>query len=72
MKTDTEIRYEGFSILFKHMDMIDAERFITLLQREQFDYTRWREYLFEDLTIEEISARAMEYVRSQEKQEIQT
>lgn len=71
MKTDTEISYEGFSILFKYMDMIDAERFITLLQREKFDYTRWREHLFEDLTIEEISARAMEYVRAQETHEEQ-
>ena len=65
MRTDTEIRYEGFTILFKYMELIDAERFITLLQREKFDYTRWREHLLEDLTIEEISARAMKYVRGQ-------
>ena len=47
--------------------MVDAERFITLLQREKFDYTRWREALFEDLTIEELSARAMAYVTVQEQ-----
>jgi hypothetical protein len=67
MRTDTEISYDGFSILFRYMDMIEAERFLTLIQREKFDYTHWREDLLEDLTIEEISARAMNYVRSQEE-----
>ena len=68
MKTDTEISYEGFSILFRYMDMLEAERFLTLIQRERFDYTKWREDLLEDLRIEEISARAMKYVQSQENQ----
>ncbi len=67
MRTDTEIRYEGFSILFRYMDMVDAERFLALVQREKFDYTTWREDLLEYLTIEEISARAMKYVQSQEQ-----
>lgn len=64
MRTDTEISYEGFSILFSHMDIVEAERFIALVQRDHFDYTTWRESLFEDLSIEEISARAMAYVSS--------
>ena len=67
MKTDTEIRNEGFAILFKYMDLVEAERFISLIQRERFDYAKWRQHLFEDLTIEEISARAMAYVKSQEQ-----
>ena len=68
MRTDTEIRYDGFTILFRHMDMVEAERFITLVQRDHFDYTTWRQSLFEDLSIEEISARAMTYVTAQEEQ----
>jgi hypothetical protein len=67
MRTDTEIRYDGFTILFRHMDMVEAERFITLVQRDHFDYTTWRESLFEDLSLEEISARAMAYVTKQEE-----
>ena len=66
MRTDTEISHDGFSILFRHMDMVEAERFLTLVQREKFDYTKWREDLLEDLTIEEISAAAMKYVQAQE------
>lgn len=67
MKTDTEIRNEGFTILFKYMDTVEAERFISLIQRERFDYTKWRQDLLEDLTIEEISARAMAYAKSQKQ-----
>ena len=47
MKTDTEIRNEGFAILFKYMDLVEAERFVSLIQRERFDYTKWRQHLFE-------------------------
>ncbi len=67
MRTDTEISHDGFTILFRHMDIVEAERFITLVQRDHFDYTTWRESLFEDLSLEEISARAMAHVTTQEK-----
>ena len=59
MKTDTEIRTERISILFKYMGNIEAERFVSLIQRERFDYTEWRKKLFEGKTVHEISAEAM-------------
>jgi hypothetical protein len=59
MITDTEIRMKGLQVLSKYLGDIEAERFIALIQREPFDYTKWREGLDEDLTIEEISRRAM-------------
>ena len=61
MKTDTIIRNEGMEILAKNLGMIEAERFIMLIQREPFDYTKWQESLFENMTIEEISKNASEY-----------
>jgi len=54
MKTDTVIRNEGMNILIKNLGLIEAERFIMLIQKETFDYTKWQENLFEDMTIEEI------------------
>jgi hypothetical protein len=54
MKIDTLIRHEGMNVLIKNMGLVDAERFIMLIQRETFDYTKWQENLFEDMTIEEI------------------
>jgi hypothetical protein len=54
MRTDAEIKSTGFNILFKYMDIIEAEKFISIINRERFDYTKWRQNLFEDMTIEEI------------------
>lgn len=58
MKTDTVIRNEGMKLLLNNLGMIEAERFIMLIQREPFDYTRWQDGLFEDMSIEEISEKA--------------
>jgi hypothetical protein len=60
MITDTEIRIKGLQILTEHLGDIEAERFIALIQREPFDYTKWRRGLDEDLSIEEISKKAMD------------
>jgi hypothetical protein len=59
MITDTEIRLKGLEVLTKYLGDVEAERFIALIQREPFDYTKWRKDLDENLTIEEISGRAM-------------
>lgn len=61
MRSDTEIKSDGFQVLFKHMDFIEAERFISLINAEQSDYTKWRQSLFEDMTIEEIYSKGREF-----------
>ena len=47
-------------ILLENLGAVETERFIALLLREPFDYTEWRMNLFVDMTVEEISQRAME------------
>ena len=59
MITDTEIKVKGLQILAQYLGDIEAERFIALIQREPFDYTKWRQDMDRDLSIEEISRRAM-------------
>jgi len=59
MITDTEIKTKGFQILSRYLGDIEAERFVALIQREPFDYTKWRQDLAEDLSLEEISRSAM-------------
>jgi hypothetical protein len=61
MITDTEIKTKGFQVLAKHLGNVEAERFIALIQREPFDYTKWRQDMDEDLSLEEISQKAMAY-----------
>ena len=60
MKVDAEIKVLGFEVLTQHLGLVDAERFITLIQRDKFDYTQWRQNLFAGLRGEEISRQAME------------
>ena len=63
MKADTLIRTEGMNVLIKNLGLIEAERFVMLIQKETFDYTKWQENLFEDMTIEEIYNNAAELRR---------
>jgi len=59
MKTDTEIRTLGFRALIQAMGTLETERFVTLLLREPFDYTEWRQTLWEGQDVETISRAAM-------------
>ena len=61
MKVDEEIKVLGFKILTQHLGLVEAERFITLIRREKFDYTQWRQNLFTELSGEEISRQAMAF-----------
>jgi hypothetical protein len=45
-------------VLSEGLGMVEAERFIMLIQRESFDYTKWQDNLFEDMSLEEISEKA--------------
>jgi len=60
MMTDTEIRTKGVQILAKYLGDIEMERFIALIQREPFDYTRWRAAIDTNDDIETISQKAMQ------------
>ncbi len=63
IKVDAEIKVLGFEILSRYLGLVEAERFIALIQREKFDYTQWRQNLFAGLGGEEISRQAMEFQR---------
>lgn len=64
MRTDSEIIYDAYNTLASTMDILELERFIMLVKRDNFDYAEWRKYLWEDLSVEEISQRAMDFVKS--------
>lgn len=60
MISDSEIKSKGIQILAKHLGDVEMERFIALIQREPFDYTKWRQELHNDLSIQQISSQAMQ------------
>jgi hypothetical protein len=53
------IRNKGMRALIDSLGKVDAERFITSIIREPFDYTEWRQDLFENLSVRELSDFAM-------------
>ena len=59
MITDTELRLQGIRVLAQALGSVEAERFVALIQREPFDYTKWRQDKWNDLSVDEISERAM-------------
>ncbi len=61
MLTDTEIKRKGFKILIEKLGDVDAEKFISLINKEPFDYTQWQSTLWSDQTIDQVSENAMNY-----------
>ena len=61
MLTDTLLRQEGMKILSDRLGLVEAERFISLIIREPFDYTKWQENLYEDMTLDELCEKADTY-----------
>lgn len=59
MITDTEIKSRGVQILATHLGDVEMERFIALIQREPFDYTKWHQNMDDDVSLEELSRKAM-------------
>ena len=59
MLTDTEIRIQGFKTLTNNLGEVQAERFIALLIREPFDYTKWQRKLWQNRSVDDISHSAM-------------
>lgn len=61
MITDTEIKLQGMDALIVALGEVQAEKFITLMMREPFNYTEWQRNLWIDKSVEEISSMAMEH-----------
>jgi len=57
--TDTELKLRGIEALIAALGVVQAERFVSLILREPFDYTQWQRDLWPDKSLEEISGLAM-------------
>lgn len=67
MRTDTEIRVQGLRALADALGIVEAEKFISLILREPFDYTKWQQNLWLDRNVAEISKAAMEQRKASKK-----
>lgn len=71
MSTDTEVRVRGVSALIEALGPVDAERFITLLLREPFDYTQWQRSLWAEQGVHDLSRAAMTLRRTSPKEDME-
>lgn len=53
MLTDTVLKRKGFDVLTEALGLVNAERFISLVLREPFDYTEWQRNLFGDVSADD-------------------
>ena len=58
--TDTVLKQSVMRHLIDSFGHVQAERFISLMNKEPFDYTEWQRDLYEGMTVEELSGRAMQ------------
>lgn len=54
---------KGMRCLEKELGLVDAERFISMVNAERLDYTAWRQDQYEGVTVEELTKKAAEYER---------
>ena len=70
MKTDTIIRTEGMKALREKLGILEAEKFITLIRKEPFDYTEWQKNLWADKTVDELFNAAKTYSERKNQSDI--
>ena len=52
--TDTVLGLEAIKCLIERFGVVRTERFISLLIKEPFDYTKWQTDLYSDMTVNEL------------------
>ena len=50
----TQIIEKGISCLHEHLGLIEMETFISAIQREKFDYTKWHQHFADTIHGEEL------------------
>jgi hypothetical protein len=75
MSTDTEVHMRGLHALVQTLGPVDAERFITLILREPFDYTQWQRPQFypplrppAQLRIQQVAQGIAQHVKTKDRQ----
>lgn len=64
MANAVKILDQGFACLVENMGVIDAEYFISLIKRDDFDYTVWQREYFDQLKPGEFAEKASAYAKS--------
>lgn len=58
-----EIMDKGISCLLEQLGTVETERFISVIIREKFDYTKWRRKYFDNIEPKEFNDTAVSYAK---------
>lgn len=61
MVSNTEIIKQGMSCLLEKLGTVGTEQFISVIMQENFDYTKWQQQRFDDISSDEFQKNALEY-----------
>ncbi|MCM1256237.1 MAG: hypothetical protein NC307_00090 [Roseburia sp.] len=61
MTTDMEIMNKGINCLLEKLGVVETERFISVINREKFDYTKWQQQRFDNMRSDEFNEAAIAY-----------
>lgn len=61
MTSDTEIMSKGINCLLEKLGVIETEQFIAVINREKFDYTKWQQQKFDNMSSDEFHKAAVAY-----------
>ena len=67
MLSDYEIRSKGMKILIEGLGLVEAEKFVSLIIKDPFDYTEWQRGLMSSESIKKVSEKAMDYRKKSEE-----
>ena len=51
---DTVLSQNAVKCLIENFGIVQTERFISFIIKEQFDYTKWQRDLYSDMTVDEL------------------
>jgi hypothetical protein len=57
-----EIMNKGMQCLLENLGVVEAEQFVSIIIKEQFDYTKWQQEYFDNMSPEEIDVAVKQYV----------
>ena len=64
MRSDVLIKSDGMRVLAEGLGIIEAERFITLILRDPFNYTEWQRNLYGNINVKELYDKILEFESS--------
>lgn len=63
MNNTIDIMNKGIDCLLEKLGVVETEQFISIIIREQFDYTKWQQQQFDSMDPDEFSQNAIAYAK---------